>query len=457
MTNLDFTDDVLEKILFKKIYTDTQYLSIFLNNFDKRWFEDSSLGTLSYLSLKFYEKYNNRPSQKILMALLKKYSEKNSDIKYEDAINKLIEIDSFDLGLNEDCYKKNIKAFVENRGLYYAICDNINDIEKKKSIDKCIKRFEAIQSISFDDNFGFNYFNDIDEHLSRISNPECKISTGWEGFDKVTHGGFLKSGRSLYIFMGQPGLGKSAFLSNITYNFLKQNLNVFVISLEMSEDVYGMRFDAHITNDNINTLHRNIDASRSKIMQFHEMHKSSKLFIKEYPPRSIRPSDIELYIDKLIAKGIKPDAIVVDYLNLLLPQTSTERSNSYETVLAVAERLRAMSYKYLVPVVTATQTNTEGINNENIGMQHISESRGIAHTADFIAALYQGPDDEENGIINAKILKNRLGGRVGKIINMKLNPDTLILSDISITENENNEAQTLLNNLDDISSDIAGL
>lgn len=44
----------------------------------------------------------------------------------------------------------------------------------------------------------------------------------------------MKDGKMLAIFMGQAGLGKSVFLSNIAVNFLKQNLSVVVISLEMS-------------------------------------------------------------------------------------------------------------------------------------------------------------------------------------------------------------------------------
>lgn len=34
-----------------------------------------------------------------------------------------------------------------------------------------------------------------------------------------------------------------------------------------------------------------------------------------------------------------------------------------------------------------------------------------------------------------RILKNRLGGRVGKISNFKMNPDTLVVSDITFDSN----------------------
>jgi replicative DNA helicase len=59
------------------------------------------------------------------------------------------------------------------------------------------------------------------------------------------------------LIMAQAGLGKSVFLSNLAVSFLKQNLSVVVISLEMSQDVYAQRFDAHISSKNINRLAEN--------------------------------------------------------------------------------------------------------------------------------------------------------------------------------------------------------
>jgi len=130
------------------------------------------------------------------------------------------------------------------------------------------------------------------EHWNYINNPEAKISTGWESLDEYTNGGFLKDGKMLGLFMAQAGLGKSVFLSNLAVNFLKQGLKVVVISLEMSENVYATRFDAHISKKDINKLKENESTALARIKEFYSAHPTAKLYIKEYPPRSIRPSDI---------------------------------------------------------------------------------------------------------------------------------------------------------------------
>ena len=185
------------------------------------------------------------------------------------------------------------------------------------------------------------------------------------------------------------------------------------------------------------------------------------MFIKEYPPRSIRTKDIQTYLESLKNNGHDFDVIIVDYLNLVLPNHKTD--SMYKDGLSVSEELRALSYLFKVPVISAVQCNSEGMNSETIDMQNVSESRGIVHTADFLAALMQKQEDRDNGIINMRLLKNRLGGRVGKICSFKLDPDTLVVADVTFDGNldcvseSTSELGSILNNLPQISADISNI
>lgn len=266
----------------------------------------------------------------------------------------------------------------------------------------------------------------------------------------------------LMLVMAQAGLGKSVFLSNMSVNFLKQNLSVVVISLEMSENVYAQRFDAHISESDINHLRDNKENALEKIKQFKEKYPKAQLFIKEYPPRSVKTRDIDLYLENLKNIGKKFDVVIVDYLGLVLPNNKTD--SMYKDGLAVSEELRSLSYKYNVPIVSAVQCNTNAMNSEEIDMEHVSESRGIVHTVDALFALYQTDTDKENGIINMRVLKNRLGGKIGKISNFKLDPESLVLNDITFSQNDIKQYQTVEKEFDamdekfyNLSSDIAEL
>lgn len=233
-----------------------------------------------------------------------------------------------------------------------------------------------------------NYFDEeaMKAHWDFIKNPEAKVKTGWESLDSYTNGGFLKDGKMLALFMAQAGLGKSVFLSNLSVNLLKQNLGVVVISLEMSQDVYATRFDAHISKKNINRLNENSDDAIARIKDFYKQYPNASLYLKEYPPRSICSKDIEQYLENLKNAGKHFDVIVIDYLNLVLPNHRTD--SMFKDGLAVSEELRALSYKFSCPVVSAVQCNTEGMASADIDMQNVSESRGIVHTVDALFALY---------------------------------------------------------------------
>ena len=130
-----------------------------------------------------------------------------------------------------------------------------------------------MSKITFNDtDLGMNYFSEeaMKAHWEFLKNPEAKVKTMWSSLDEYTNGGFLKDGRMLALIMAQAGLGKSVFLSNLAVNFMKQNLGVVVISLEMSENVYAQRFDAHISKKNINKLAENEETAVQRIKEFYK-------------------------------------------------------------------------------------------------------------------------------------------------------------------------------------------
>ena len=437
---LDFGRDDIEKMLLKKASLDKKWMNILARTFDKRFFRTSCLSVIAMLQVKFYEKYGSSPGAKALSAMVKAYAAKypNENIDLAEANAQINSINTIDLQLPDDAVNNNLKEFIRREAFYNALYDNAGLLKEdgsgyEKVVEKCLENFDKVQRLTFNDtDLGLDYFDPIamERHWEYIKNPEAKISTLWPCLDTYTHGGFLKDGRSLYLVMAQAGLGKSLFLSNLAVNFLKQGLSVVVISLEMSEDVYAQRFDAHISNKDINQLRDEEESAVEKIKVFYKAHPTSNLYIKEYPPKSITCNDIRAYLESLKTNGHKFDAVIVDYLNLVKSQAK-QNDNMFMDGLEVSEKLRAISYEMHCPVISAIQTNREGMNNENAGMENISQSSGIAFTADFLMSLFQTQEDREQGYIRARILKNRLGGMVGKVLQFTLDRRSLVLADIT--------------------------
>jgi hypothetical protein len=79
------------------------------------------------------------------------------------------------------------------------------------------------------------------------------------------------------------------------------------------------------------------------------------------------------------------------------------------------------------PVISATQLNRSSYGSPDPGLGTISESIGLAATADVIVSLYQNEEDRELGVIRMGMMKNRYGMR-GHTQAMRIDYSTLTIS-----------------------------
>ena len=108
-------------------------------------------------------------------------------------------------------------------------------------------------------------------------------------------------------------------------------------------------------------------------------------------------------------------------------------------------------------LLTHNSGNGGGYAGADIDMSNVSESSGITATADALFALYQLEGEREQGVINLKVLKNRLGGFVGSTVKFSVNYETLKIKDMveegevqsdeeGVFENASNANDNLLKN-----------
>ena len=90
-----------------------------------------------------------------------------------------------------------------------------------------------------------------------------------------------------------------------------------------------------------------------------------------------------------------------------------------------------MSYEFNCPIISATQVNRSGFSVDEPGLETISESTGLAATADAIFSIWQRDEDKELGIINLGIVKNRFGPNFGSTV-LRVDYHTLTLKEDEI-------------------------
>ena len=130
--------------------------------------------------------------------------------------------------------------------------------------------------------------------------------------------------------------------------------------------------------------------------------------IKYFPPKSITTKTIETHIEKMIASGNKPDLIIIDYADLVLP-FSKSKDSTYAEQGDVYIELRGLGGLLELPVWTASQTNRSGIDSEVIEADKIADSYAKVMNADFIMSWSRKSKDKINNTARAHIMKNRFG------------------------------------------------
>src|SRR6056300_1222552 len=382
--------EFIEKLVMKNCLENEQFLSITIPYLKTDLFSNKHNKRIVELLQKYFSKFNRKPTSTELLVFLNsdKLKEAYSIVK-NNSDNITEEIDYNTLLDHTERFLK-LQGF---QNTLLQIAEKWDSVTDKEDLVSFYNNIEKIIGYSLRSSEGHNYFDEIETHIDNLLTETNHLSTGIEWLDDLLGGGFLQEGRSMYIFAGETNVGKSIFLHNMGVNIMKQNKKVILFSLEMSEQMYNIRITSTISELDNNTLKDNVEEIRDGAMRFKMMRPDAGLIVKEYPPNSITPAILKTYTKQIIStKKFKPDAIVVDYLNLL----TSDGNNSYEKIKNISEQLRALSYEFQCPVITATQLNRTGYSGAGSssqaqvydqrgpGMSSVSESYGTGATADAV-------------------------------------------------------------------------
>ena len=419
--------NAIEPILFKMFCSDPKYCTILAPHFERQWFNDSDLGLISELVLKYFGKYTKLPKYSTVELIIQKqFSDRSSEVLSKVRSAYEINSEKYDRDYLDD----EIMKYLRNGGIYWTIMSNVDEIAKSHSVKPMLDKLQFLTSMSFDVDIGLDYIEEINQHCADIMEDELRLPTYWDSMDHVMNGGMYVDGRCLAVFLGQTHVGKSLILSNMAAQAIQHGKFALIITMEMAEKVYATRVDAHITGENINKLKHHTDKLKDCVEYIKADQPEAKLIIKEFPPDTISCSHIKNYIDKIIGVyNRKPDVILIDYINLLVPEGS-QQDGTYNKYRTVATEMRRLSYIFNRPVVSVTQMNRGGFGSADPGLDDTSDSMGIPMVADFVGGIYQNDGDRNAGIINIAVLKNRLGGMIGKKLQFTIDYENLKITDV---------------------------
>ena len=288
--------------------------------------------------------------------------------------------------------------FCKKQKLKEALIKSV-DLIKSSSFDEVSKIIDGALKLGSDNTLGYEYLADFEKRFEiKARNP---ITTGWKQIDDIAKGGLGKG--ELGVVVAPTGAGKSMVLVHLGAQAIKTGKNVIHYTLELGDTIVAGRYDAAITGVEL----KNLGVFKEKIYdEIKDL--TGKLIVKEYPTRSASIQTIKNHIDKLRRRDFVPDMIIVDYGDLIRPESSKrdEKRHQLETIY---EELRGIAQFCECPIWTASQTNRSGLNAEVITMESISEAFNKCFVADFIFTVSRTVEDKNTNQGRIFVAKNRNG------------------------------------------------
>jgi hypothetical protein len=156
----------------------------------------------------------------------------------------------------------------------------------------------------------------------------------------------------------------------------------------------------------------------------------------KYMPSGKNCNDLRSYLKEYQVKtGKKPDIILVDYLDLMMPlSVKVSPSDLFVKDKYVSEELRNFAMETQCVVVTAAQLNRSAVEEIEFDHSHISGGLSKIQTADNVIGIFTSRAMRERGRYQIQFMKTRSSSGVGQKVDLEFDIDSLRIKDLGEEE-----------------------
>ncbi len=384
----DFQIKVLSSLLTHK-----EFLVNIHDIISEEYFENQAQKWAIKEVLRYYDKYHTTPSLDILKVELLKIDNEVLQLSIKEQL-KLAYVTSDD---DLEYVQEEFTNFCKNQQLKKALMSSV-DLLKAGDFDGIRFIVDNALKAGQDKNIGHEYIKDIEERYRE--NSRETVPTPWPKINQLLQGG-LGNGDFGLIF-GNPGGGKSWSLVSLGGHAVRLGYNVLHYTLELGEEYVGKRYDAFFTKIPVNK----IDSHRNQVEELIPQ-LPGKLIIKEYPTGRASVSTIESHIAKSTSMGVKPDLVIIDYVDLLSSRkTNRERKDEIDDIYTST---KGLARQLDIPIWSVSQVNRAGANDNVIQGDKAAGSYDKIMITDFCMSLSRKKEDKVNNTGRFHLMKNRYG------------------------------------------------
>jgi len=394
-----------QKRLLAQFITDTKFANNIMEIIDANYFSDQYLRIIAAEIKDGFEKNECVPD---LESLTFRLNDRPGNKVTKSFISaQLEEIKNTTLNDSEKVQSMAMK-FCKQQELKKSVSQIQNIIEKGDldDYDKCEEILKKALEVGQDKDDGIDVFYDLDTVLAEdFRDP---IPTGIIGLDEKMNGGLSRG--ELAVVLAPFGVGKTTFITKIANEAYNQQLNVLQIFFEDTPKIIQRKHIACWSAMEINVLgdkaHR---PSIDKMVEEIKADNKGYLKLKKFPSDGTTMTQIRQYVRKLKAQGRKPDIILVDYMDCVVPNKGSKDQSEWNAEGAIMRQFETLLSEFDMAGWTAIQGNRSSIAAETVDSSMIGGAIKKGQIAHFLLSIAKTNEQKETGRANMAILKSRFG------------------------------------------------
>jgi replicative DNA helicase len=263
---------------------------------------------------------------------------------------------------------------------------------------------------------------DIFSGMDEVLNDDFRhpIPMGIPGIDRLMKGGLAKG--EIGVILAPTGVGKTTLMTKIANTAFNMGYNVLQIFFEDNPKIIQRKHFTLWTGIEPDNLVKNKDEVMSKVTEIQET-MQNKLVLKKLASDSMTMNQIKNQVRKMIADGNKLDLVMLDYIDCVLPESTSK--DEWKAEGSVMRGFEAMCHELDLVGWTATQGNRSSISSEVVTTDQMGGSIKKAQVGHVIISVAKTLQQKEMNLATIAITKSRLGKDGVVFENCKFNNELL--------------------------------
>jgi replicative DNA helicase len=277
-----------------------------------------------------------------------------------------------------------------------SFANNIIPFKLIRKVDRYYKRTKYVEQKYVK---SITYSHDEEATCIKVSNPD-----------------------ELYVTRDYVLTHNTTILSKISNTAFNLGYNVLQIFFEDNPKIIQRKHFTMWTGIEPDNLVKNKEEVMSKITEIKET-MPNRLILKKLASDTMTMSQIKNQVRKMIADGIKIDMVLLDYIDCVLPESSSK--DEWKAEGSVMRGFEAMCHELNLVGWTATQGNRSSISSEVVTTDQMGGSIKKAQVGHVIISVAKTLQQKEMGLATIAITKSRLGQDGVVFENCKFNNELL--------------------------------